>query len=212
MKSSEYRSSSKLLRNSFPVTDIHQMPILKKNDLPYFDDYLPYRDTKNNDIRSERRSILVHCFQDDYRFESIYNSGTDENAQQIVRQLAQYAAVCTPDYSLYPQMPLPIQQEQIFKSRWCGAYWESVGLCVIPTVTWGDEESFSFCFEGVPQNSTVAVSTVGCEGFKREFMRGYNEMLCQLNPQYILCYGVPFSEMNGDIISFPHESFYKEDI
>ena len=212
MKSSQFRSDPKLLRNNFPVTNNHQMPILKRIDLPYFDNYLSYRDTKSNDNRSRQSSILVHFFQDDYRFKSIYDYGTGEKAQNIVRKLAQYTAVCTPDYSLYPQMPLPVQQKQIFKSRWCGAYWESTGLCVIPTVTWGNENSFAFCFEGIPTDSVVAISTVGCEDYKCDFMRGYSEMLKLLEPRCILCYGTPFFEMEGNIICFPHESFYKEAI
>ena len=43
-------------------------------------------------------------------------------------------------------MPLALQIESVFKNRWCGAYWQSKGLKVIPTVSWGDERSFDFCF------------------------------------------------------------------
>ena len=31
------------------------------------------------------------------------------------------------------------------KNRWGGAYWQSSGLTVIPTISWGDERSFEFC-------------------------------------------------------------------
>ena len=47
----------------------------------------------------------------------------------------------------------------IFRNRWCGAYWASKGIRVIPSVNWGDESTFDFCFDGVEKGSIVAVST-----------------------------------------------------
>lgn len=57
-----------------------------------------------------------------------------------------------------------------------------------------------FCFDGIEQNSIVAVSTLGVRTEKDLFMQGYNEMLRRLNPSKIICYGKPFEEMNGNII------------
>lgn len=36
-------------------------------------------------------------------------------------------------------------------NRWCGAYLQSKGIRVIPTINWGTEKSFDFCFAGVPK-------------------------------------------------------------
>lgn len=66
---------------------------------------------------------------------------------------------------VYREAPLPYEMHPLmqlyntFRNRWCGAYFASEGMRVIPTVSWGDERSFAFCFEGIPKGSTVAVST-----------------------------------------------------
>ncbi len=38
-----------------------------------------------------------------------------------------------------------LQLYNVFRNRWCGAYWASQGLRVVPTVNWGDETTFDFC-------------------------------------------------------------------
>ena len=87
----------------------------------------------------------------------------------------------------------------VFKNRWCGAHWQSLGLKVIPTVNWGDEKSFEFCFDGIEQGAIVAVSTYRREDYKYEFMADYNKMLEVIKPGAIICYGEPFKGMRGDI-------------
>jgi len=82
---------------------------------------------------------------------------------------------------------------------------------VIPTVNWGDESTFGFCFEGIEKGSTVAVSTYmasehGNRSDQKEwFMTGYNEMLRRIEPEKIICYNTPFPEMQGDIVYVDYE-------
>jgi hypothetical protein len=82
---------------------------------------------------------------------------------------------------------------------------------VIPTVNWGDESSFDFCFEGIEKGSVVAVSTYmasehdnRCDQ-KEWFLAGYNEMLRRIEPEKIICYNTPFPEMQGNIIDVDYE-------
>ena len=107
-------------------------------------------------------------------------------------------------------MPYPEQVHQVFKSRWCGAHWQAMGLNVVPTVSWADKQSFAFCFDGIPYHSTVVVSTVGCNYSKTHFLTGYNRMLDVLQPKTVICYGTPFSEMEGNIICYPYSAFRKQ--
>ena len=99
-----------------------------------------------------------------------------------------------------------MQLYNVFRNRWCGAYWASKGLRVIPTVNWGDETTFDFCFEGIEKGSIVAVSTymASVHGNRQDqkewFMTGYNEMLRRIEPEKIICYYTPFPEMQGDIV------------
>jgi hypothetical protein len=80
---------------------------------------------------------------------------------------------------------------------------------VIPTISWSTPRSFEFCFDGVESNATVAVGMIGCKGNKTGFMRGYNAMLDKLEPTTIICFGTPFKEMAGNIISVDYRSSRK---
>ena len=76
-----------------------------------------------------------------------------------IEKLSRYRAVLSPDFSMYLEMAPVMQLYNVFRNRWCGAYWASKGIRVIPTVNWGDESTFDFCFEGIEKGSVVAVST-----------------------------------------------------
>ena len=82
---------------------------------------------------------------------------------------------------------------------------------MIPTVNWGNEDTFDFCFEGIEKGSIVAVSTYMVQEHnnhsdqKEFFMKGYNEMLRRIEPSKIICYSEPFPEMQGDIIYVNYE-------
>ncbi len=118
-------------------------------------------------------------FIDDYRFTGIYN-----DPKCSLRKYSQYKFLLTPDFSTYVEMNLWRQMESIAHSRWVGAYWQSKGLTVIPTVSWSTPRSFEFCFDGIEKGSVVAVGTLGCKKNKRNFMRGYNEMLERMEIAY----------------------------
>lgn len=92
------------------------------------------------------------------------------------------------------------QIESIGKNRWCGAYWQSKGLTVIPTVSWSDSLSYEFCFDGIERNSIVAIGMIGCKKSKLDFLKGYNEMISRIEPRAVICFGQPFEEMKGNII------------
>ena len=91
-------------------------------------------------------------------------------------------------------MPYTIQLYNTFRNRWCGAFFASKGIRVIPTVSWGDEKSFDFCFKGIEKGSVIAVSTYMFhesnhhKDQKELFMKGYNKMLSEIEPEKIICY------------------------
>lgn len=60
---------------------------------------------------------------------------------------------------MYIEMNENIQRYNTFRNRWVGAYLAEKGIRVIPTVNWGLENTFDFCFNGIEKGSTVAVST-----------------------------------------------------
>ena len=142
---------------------------------------------------------IVHFFLDDYKFESLW-----KDPENHVDRLKRYKAVLSPQFSLYTKMPLALQVYNTFRNRWCGAFLQSKGVKVIPTVLWGETESFWFCFDGIQKGAVVAVSTIGWKKQKDLFLQGYYELIKRIDPTCILCYGDPFDEMKGNVISIDY--------
>lgn len=129
----------------------------------------------------------VHFFLDDYQFDRVWN-----NPDRYVDKLAKFDCVLTPDFSLYTDMPFAMQIWNIYRARLLGQYWQSLGVRVIPTVSWSTSDSYDFCFDGLPENSIVAISTVGVVKNKKAnqlFLDGLQEMVIRLKPKGILIWG-----------------------
>lgn len=195
MTSEEFRTNPLFLRNQFKSDGVFEMPIIKRAKIA-LDELALIGYDKVNGEHTER---MVHFFLDDYKIESVWN-----DPESKVDKLKPYKAVLSPQFSLYTEMPVAIQAYSIFKSRWCGAFLQSKGLKVIPSLVWGEPDTFWFCFDGIEQGCVVAVSTVGMRKEKDLFMHGYNEMLKRIKPASIICYGEPFEEMKGKIISIDY--------
>ena len=196
MNSLQMRNDPLFMRNSFKVTGKWDIPIIKNQDIPLDNVRLiAYSDTRQND-RPENTACGVHFFIDDYRFTGIYN-----NPERSIEKLSQYAFLLTPDYSTYSDMNYWRQLESVAHSHWVGAYWQSMGLKVVPTMTWSDSRSYSFCNDGVEKGCVVAVGMIGCKHTKIGFLRGYHTMLERVEPSAVICFGEPFAEMQGNIIA-----------
>ena len=198
-----YRTSQTMLRNQFNGTGKMKMPIIPKFKIKDddFDNLFLIGFDKINSKNENHFNRMVHFFLYDYHFERVWNKPDND-----IEKLSRYKAVLSPDFSMYLEMAPIMQLYNTFRNRWCGAYWASKGIRVIPTVNWGDESTFDFCFDGIEKGSTVAVSTyMASEHDNRQaqkdwFMKGYNEMLKRIEPEKIICYNTPFSEMQGDIV------------
>jgi glycosyltransferase involved in cell wall biosynthesis len=132
----------------------------------------------------------IHFFQHDYLFNPTINSKKKLTAQLDV--FRKYECIILPDCSVYRNMPLPVQQYQVYNSRATGVFLEHEGISIIPSVRWGDESSYSFCFDGLEKNSVLAVGTLGTlkdQDDKKIFIAGFLKMIEQLNPIGILIYG-----------------------
>lgn len=194
------KKKQQLVRNEFlyhkQSAGKYDFPVIKKQNIDVDKiEFLSYVDTKIEE--KENRHKTIHFFTYDWKFEKVY-----DEAEKEVEKLGQYFAVLSPDFSIFTNMPLALQIESVFKNRWCGAYWQSQGLKVIPTVSWGDKRTFDFCFDGIEEGSVVCVCTYYRENCEEEFMLGYNEMLKRIKPSLVLCYDEPFKSMTGNIKEF----------
>ncbi|MCM1523377.1 MAG: DUF4417 domain-containing protein [Ruminococcus sp.] len=201
MTSVKMRNDPRFMRNGFSTSGKWDIPAIKKQTVPLDNlRLIPCSDTRSGD-KPENRACGVHFFVDDYRFTSIYNY-----PERSLKKFSQYAFLLTPDYSAYNEMDHWRQLESVAHSRWVGAFWQSKGLTVIPSVTWSDARSCSFCFDGIEKNSVVAVATIGCKSSRLSFMRGYNAMLERIEPSAVICCGKPFPEMDGSLIEVPYSN------
>jgi len=190
------RTSDSFLRTSFisspswgiPLIENQQIQLPERLDLVAFS-AITSRSTKEDWIRG------VHFFIDDYRFERVYRT-----PDRYLERLKQFLFVLSPDFSIYAEMPRWLQLAAVAKNRWCGSFWQSHGVKVIPTISWGLPDTYDFCFDGVEPGGIVAVSTLGCCKAKRMFMRGYDRMLEVLTPSKVICFSRPFPEMQGNVL------------
>ena len=135
----------------------------------------------------------VHFFLDDYRFETVWS-----RPNKALQHLSKYQTLLTPDFSIYADYPRALQIWNVYRSRWCGALWTSLGFVVIPTVSWATSDTYDFCFAGLPQHSLLGVSTVGTWkdlATQQHFLTGFAEMVPRLMPLRVLCYGQPYPAM-----------------
>ena len=131
----------------------------------------------------------LHFFLDDYQFERVWLRPFD-----YVSTLRKFGCVLTPDFSLYTDMPVPMRIWNMYRSRVLGAWWQRLGLTVIPTLQWSDGRTRDWDFDGLPENSTVAVSTVGVRSSKeatRLWLDGFRRAMAALRPNRVLMYGRP---------------------
>ncbi len=143
----------------------------------------------------------VHFFLKDYQFSRVWTL-----PEVYLQMLSRFKCVCTPDFSLYADYPVAVQIYSHYRKHWLGAWWQQNGLTVIPSISWSNEHSFDWCFDGDPVNGTVAVSSVGTQmndTSRGLFHDGYEEMLLRLQPELILFYGDVPDGCSGNIIQIP---------
>lgn len=176
--------------NSFDIPDLQPINFQPSDDrgatLPRW--LAPYRTRVRN--VTEAAQGCLHFYLDDYRFETVWLRPI-----QSLPGLAHFGTVITPDFSLCTNWPIAAQIWSVYRSRWCGAYWQSQGLRVVPSIGWSTPKSYDFCFLGVPKGSAVSIATTGLGRGTRSkkalrfFRLGFEAMLDRLQPETILCYG-----------------------
>lgn len=166
------------------------MPVLKPCDVVP-DDLVPFNVATGKNVET---SQAIHFFIDDYQFQRVWT--TPERYTELFKR---FQAVLTPDFSLYMDMPQAMKLWNVYRSRYLGAWWQSQGVNVIPTLQWADHKSLEYCFDGLPTHSIVAVSTLGVIGdpeAEDTWTMGMSRALNVLRPSLVLHYGKPVPEFD----------------
>ena len=177
--------------------DFWQMPIIR-NDGFVPEELIGFNYAKT----SEKKNVGIHFYLDDYQFERVWNC-----PENYIELFQEYDCILSPDFSLYMDMPMPMKVWNVYRSRLIGAYYQSYGIPVIPTLSWVEKETFDFCFKGIPKGSIVSISTIGVKKDKdamKIWLDGVKEMLKIINPKTLLVYGgkLPFDYGDREIIYF----------
>ena len=168
--------------NESDAYGFYQMPIIRN------DDYIP-KDIigMNYMLSSHNKDVVVHMYVDDYQFERLWN-----DPDKYLDIMKEYQCIFSPDFSLYMDMPMAMKIWNVYRSRMLGNYWQSQGIKVIPTISWAEEETFEFAFDGIPKGSIVSVSTIGVKQDPyalNVWKSGMEAMLNHIEPSTILVYG-----------------------
>ena len=150
-------------------------------------------------------NVGVHFYLDDYQFERIWNKPLE-----YIDKLKDFDCVFTPDFSLYMDMPISMKIWNVFRSRLIGQLMEDAGITVIPTVSWAEEDTFQFCFDGLPEKSVLTISTIGVKRDNEAlkiWKRGVEELIKRKQPSCLLVYGgkVDFDYGNTKVVYFSND-------
>ena len=130
----------------------------------------------------------------------------DVNFAKVLREpeayiddFGRFAALISPDCSLYRDAPLSIQLTNVYRNRAIGGYYQRRGQYVIPQIRWGNEYTYTtkyfpekIAFLGAEKHSILAVGTYGCfvgRENKYYFEAGLAAMMETLEPKVVLVYG-----------------------
>ena len=195
------------LLNNIRLTD-YGIPIIKGTN------YIPKELISFNYALStkNRKNKGIHFYIDDYQFERIW-----KNPTKYINLLKQFNCLIGPDFSMYKNFPKPLQVYNLYKQRLLTAYWENLGLTVIPNVCWSSLEDLEFCLDGLPKYSVVALSTNGCLNklVKTEFIECFNKMVEELKPLKIIVIGtipIELEKYKNIIIQFNSHINYFENL
>ena len=188
------------LFDKFVCDGKYQMPIIDN------DNYIPKKLIGFNYAKtSKERNTGIHFYLDDYQFERIWN-----NPEEYVDILEKYDCILSPDFSLYLDMSYSMKIWNVFRSRLIGQYYQRQGIKVIPTLSWAEEETFEFCFDGIPKGSIVSISTIGVKRSNEAmniWKNGVDEMIKRIEPSAILIYGgkIDYDFKNIRVIYYENE-------
>lgn len=130
----------------------------------------------------------IMFYEHDVNFERLWH-----NPRQYLQRLKKFNGIISPDFSLYRNMPLVMQEWNTYRGRALAHWLQYNGIEVIPNVRFNDERTYEFCFDGIECNKTIAVGTHGCikRIEDREFFEaGLNKAVERLLPKNIVVYGV----------------------
>jgi hypothetical protein len=135
----------------------------------------------------------VHFYEDDTSFERLWN-----RPNTYLPILKKFKGVISPDFSVYRDMPLVMQQWNIYRSRALGHWLQENGVPVIPNIRFSDERTFELSCAGICKHGVIAIGSHGRVKLLTErtyFENGLRYVIEKLEPTTIVVYGAAPDEI-----------------
>jgi len=166
---------------------------------------IPSGITPFNALHKKEYDRCVHFFLHDYIFSCIWSK-----LEVYTKKLSFFRYVLSPDYSIYVDTSMAYNIQNIYKQRFVTSYWQACGLNVIPVLSWGDANSLTYCLEGLPQDSVLAIGTVGVSSSSsslRLWRYMLKESVKRLHPIALMVYGQKIDAEYGNIPVYFYQDF-----
>ena len=114
------------------------------------------------------------------------------NPERFISRLKKFGSVATPDFSLLLDMERPFVEYNVLRALKIGHWMQDNGMHVLPSLLWAYPDTYDVCFEAIPRNGIVIVSSVGSmrrQCSRRYFMMGMKSMLERVSPSGVILYG-----------------------
>ncbi len=195
-KTPEFRHNKKDVFGSYflkraTYSGKYDMPKMLPYNGPIPENYVTFSECS----KTVQENTCLTFYDNDTVLERIWN-----NPQRQINRLKKFDFVSTPDFSMKIGQPICTQITNSFRNKAMGYYFQQSGLNVIPSVSWSNNLSYDFCFDGYSQGGAVIVSTIGIlrdERTMRYFFNGFDEMLKHIKPDAVILYG----DVNDEITS-----------
>lgn len=140
---------------------------------------------------------LCAFYVDDFRFVNICKDFDEMVKAGEKIKAHNFAAAVSPNLSLWRGYPNALQINRTYLVRYVARYWQEMGIKVIPDINWSDEQSYEYCFEGIPKNAPIAsiqarttnTNTPQYAESKKYFLQGLRTALERIAPKKLLIYG-----------------------
>lgn len=186
------------LHCNFSTEGKEDMPILYPYNSSLPNIFIPFSERNKGPL-----SCGIHCYLYDYFIEQTWKMPS-----RIISCLQKYPCVIGPDFSLFVDMPRAINIWNVYRNRWVTSFWQSHSINAIPSASWGNADSFDYCFDGLPKNSIIAIghTAIGKDkSYKRLFRMGVETLIERKQPTKLLIYGLPL-DFNPNIEVVYYES------
>lgn len=125
----------------------------------------------------------IHCYTEDYRFEITWRK-----PELTLKRVLELNLVISPDFTVYPGAPHPINQWQLYRSLAVFSYWQTMGVNVIPSINWISPSQIRQNQDLYPPFKMIAVRCPGKE-YQKEWLSGAETILEIIKPDIVLHFG-----------------------